>query len=45
MLRDEFFEDLPAKAVSFEADRLGASLEVHQLELVGGGTPARLLLR
>lgn len=44
MLRDEPFQDFPAQAVRFEADRLGTGLEVHQLELVSRGTPARLLL-
>lgn len=44
MLCDEPFQDFPAQAISFEADRLGTSLEVHQLELVGGSAPAGLLL-
>jgi hypothetical protein len=44
MLRYELFQNLPAKAVGLQADRLGTCLEVHELELGGCSTPARLLL-
>jgi hypothetical protein len=44
MLRQELFQTLPAKAVSFKADQLGSCLEIHQLELGGCSAPARLLL-
>jgi hypothetical protein len=44
MLRYELFQNLPAKAVGFKTDRLGACLEIHQLEFGGCSAPARLLL-
>jgi hypothetical protein len=45
MLRYELFQNLPTNAVRFKANRLGACLEIHQLELVGRRAPAWLLLR